>query len=99
MTYDEIRPMFEKHFNSIVAFLEKGKKELEEEASKGRLQESQAQVYHLDLEHAQKVLRMQDDEAEPAEITEVIKVVTTAKLMTEVVTAAAATTATTTVNT
>nr|GEY70523.1 hypothetical protein [Tanacetum cinerariifolium] len=34
LTYDEIRPIFEKHFNSIVAFLEKGEKELEEEASK-----------------------------------------------------------------
>nr|GEV94756.1 hypothetical protein [Tanacetum cinerariifolium] len=34
MTYYEMRPIFEKHFNSIVAFLEKGKKELEEEASK-----------------------------------------------------------------
>nr|GEW59118.1 hypothetical protein [Tanacetum cinerariifolium] len=30
MSYDEIRPIFEKHFNSIVAFLEKGEKELEE---------------------------------------------------------------------
>nr|GEV12911.1 hypothetical protein [Tanacetum cinerariifolium] len=56
---------------------------------KGRLEESQAQVYHLDLEHAQKVLSMQDDEAEPVELTEVIEVVTTAKLMIEVVTAAA----------
>nr|GEW53968.1 hypothetical protein [Tanacetum cinerariifolium] len=37
----------------------------------------------------------EDDEAEPAELTEVIKVVTTAKLMTEVVTNAAATTAAT----
>nr|GEU91347.1 hypothetical protein [Tanacetum cinerariifolium] len=34
MTYDEIRPIFEKHFNSIVAFLEKGEKKLQEEASK-----------------------------------------------------------------
>nr|GEX20216.1 hypothetical protein [Tanacetum cinerariifolium] len=34
MTYDEIRPIFEKHFNSFVAFLEKGEKELEEEESK-----------------------------------------------------------------
>nr|GFD57879.1 hypothetical protein [Tanacetum cinerariifolium] len=34
MSYDDIRPIFEKHFNSIMAFLEKGKKELEEEASK-----------------------------------------------------------------
>nr|GEW40899.1 hypothetical protein [Tanacetum cinerariifolium] len=56
-----------------------------------RLEESQAHVYHLDLEYAQKVLSMQDDEAEPAELKEVIKVVTTAKLMTEVVIAAATT--------
>nr|GEZ15953.1 hypothetical protein [Tanacetum cinerariifolium] len=41
--------------------------------------------------HADKVLSMQDDEPEPAELKEVIKVVTTAKLMTEVVTAAATT--------
>nr|GEU94562.1 hypothetical protein [Tanacetum cinerariifolium] len=56
----------------------------------GRLAESQAKVYHLDLEHAEKVLSMQDtDEAEPAEVEEVIEVVTAAKLMTEVVTTAA----------
>nr|GEW02541.1 hypothetical protein [Tanacetum cinerariifolium] len=36
----------------------------------GRLEESQAQVYHLDLEHAQKFLSMQDDEAEPAKLKE-----------------------------
>nr|GEV82076.1 hypothetical protein [Tanacetum cinerariifolium] len=34
MSYDDIRPIFEKHFNSIVSFLEKREKELEEEASK-----------------------------------------------------------------
>nr|GEX21059.1 hypothetical protein [Tanacetum cinerariifolium] len=34
MSYDDIRPIFEKHFNSIVAFLEKREEELEEEASK-----------------------------------------------------------------
>nr|GEU64842.1 hypothetical protein [Tanacetum cinerariifolium] len=34
MTYDEIRPIFEKHFNSIVDFLEKEEEELEEEESK-----------------------------------------------------------------
>nr|GEZ90758.1 hypothetical protein [Tanacetum cinerariifolium] len=60
---------------------------------KGRLDESQAKVYHLDLEHADKVLSMQEsDEAEPAEVEEVIKVVTVAKLMTEVVTTATTTT-------
>nr|GEU86096.1 hypothetical protein [Tanacetum cinerariifolium] len=34
MTYDEIRPIFEKHFNSIVAFLKKGEKEIAKEESK-----------------------------------------------------------------
>nr|GEW50947.1 hypothetical protein [Tanacetum cinerariifolium] len=57
----------------------------------GKLEESQAQVYHLDLEHAQKVLSIQDDEAEPVELKEVIEVVTTVKLMKEVVIAAATT--------
>nr|GEZ10168.1 reverse transcriptase domain-containing protein [Tanacetum cinerariifolium] len=51
----------------------------------GRLPDSQAQVYHLDLEHAQKVLSMQDtDEAEHAEVKEAIEVVTAAKLMIEI---------------
>nr|GEW03060.1 hypothetical protein [Tanacetum cinerariifolium] len=55
----------------------------------GRFPESQAQVYYLDLEHAQKVLSMQEtDEAEPVEVEEVLEVVTAAKLMTEVVTTA-----------
>nr|GFC87256.1 hypothetical protein [Tanacetum cinerariifolium] len=46
----------------------------------------------MDLEHAEKVLSMQDtDEAEPAKVGEVIEVVTSAKLMTEVVTTAATT--------
>nr|GEV30195.1 hypothetical protein [Tanacetum cinerariifolium] len=53
-----------------------------------RLEESQAKVYHIDLEHADKVLSMQDDEPEPVELKEVIEVVTTTKLMTEVVTSA-----------
>nr|GEV56823.1 putative reverse transcriptase, RNA-dependent DNA polymerase [Tanacetum cinerariifolium] len=57
-----------------------------------RLEESQAKVYHLDLEHADKVLSIQEtNEAEPAEVEKVIKVVTAAELMTEVVTTAATT--------
>nr|GEX98820.1 hypothetical protein [Tanacetum cinerariifolium] len=56
-----------------------------------RQTESQAYAYHIELEHANKVLSMQDDEPEPAELKEVVKVVTTAKLMTEVVIAADAT--------
>nr|GEX64778.1 hypothetical protein [Tanacetum cinerariifolium] len=57
----------------------------------GRLEESKAKVNHIDLEHADKVLSMQDDEPEPAELQKVIEVVTTVKLMTEVVTAATTT--------
>nr|GEZ57647.1 reverse transcriptase domain-containing protein [Tanacetum cinerariifolium] len=34
MTYNDIRPIFEKHYNSIKAFLEKGEEEIEEEGSK-----------------------------------------------------------------
>nr|GEU48695.1 hypothetical protein [Tanacetum cinerariifolium] len=57
----------------------------------GRQAESQAQIYQIDLEHADKVLSFQDDELEPAELQEVMKVATTAKLMTEVVTVGSAT--------
>nr|GEW72090.1 hypothetical protein [Tanacetum cinerariifolium] len=58
----------------------------------GRKEESQAQAYHIDLEHVDKVLSMHDDEPEPARVKEVIEVVTIAKLMTKVVTAATTTT-------
>nr|GEW65754.1 hypothetical protein [Tanacetum cinerariifolium] len=62
---------------------------VESSADTGRLPESQAHVYHLDLEHAQKVLSIQDtDEAEPAEVKKVLEVVTAVKMMTEVVTTA-----------
>nr|GEU81557.1 retrovirus-related Pol polyprotein from transposon TNT 1-94 [Tanacetum cinerariifolium] len=55
----------------------------------GRLEESQAKVYHLDLEHVENVLNMQENnEAKHAEVEEVIEVVTAAKLMTKVVTTA-----------
>nr|GFA18798.1 hypothetical protein [Tanacetum cinerariifolium] len=49
------------------------------------LAEKQAEIYHLDLDHSSKVLSMQEDDSE---VQEVVKVVTTAKLITEVVTAA-----------
>nr|GEZ65094.1 hypothetical protein [Tanacetum cinerariifolium] len=42
MTYNDIRPIFEKHFNSIVAFLEKREVELEEEASKALKRKSES---------------------------------------------------------
>nr|GEY81465.1 hypothetical protein [Tanacetum cinerariifolium] len=59
--------------------------EIEENADvQGRQAESQAQIYQTDLEHADKVLSMQDDELEPAKLKEVVEVVTNAKLMAEV---------------
>nr|GEX99375.1 hypothetical protein [Tanacetum cinerariifolium] len=42
MSYDEIRPIFEKHFNSIVGFLEKGEEKLEEEASRTHKRKSKS---------------------------------------------------------
>nr|GEV93945.1 hypothetical protein [Tanacetum cinerariifolium] len=45
----------------------------------------QAEIYHLDLDHSFKVLSMQEDDSE---VQEVVEVVTTAKLITDVVTAA-----------
>nr|GEV01061.1 putative ribonuclease H-like domain-containing protein [Tanacetum cinerariifolium] len=58
----------------------------------GRTTESQAQIYKIDLEHANKVLSMQDEEeSKPAELQEVVNVVTTAKTITEVVTTASTT--------
>nr|GEV47688.1 uncharacterized mitochondrial protein AtMg00810-like [Tanacetum cinerariifolium] len=65
--------------------------EIEESSDVQRRQaESQAQIYHIDLEHADKVLSMQDVDIEPAELQEVVEVVTISKLITEVVTAASA---------
>nr|GFD35372.1 hypothetical protein [Tanacetum cinerariifolium] len=45
----------------------------------------QAEIYNLDLDHSLKVLSMQKDDSE---VQEVVEVVTTAKLITEVVTTA-----------
>nr|GEV71131.1 putative ribonuclease H-like domain-containing protein [Tanacetum cinerariifolium] len=57
----------------------------------GRKAESQEEIYKIDLEHANKVLSMQEDKSEPAELQKVVDVVTTAKIITEVVTAASET--------
>nr|GEV21048.1 hypothetical protein [Tanacetum cinerariifolium] len=73
MSYDDIRPIFEKHFNSNVAFLEKSKKELEEEASRALKRKTEsfeqqvAKKQKLDEEveelkkHLQIVLNDEDD--------------------------------------
>nr|GEV68347.1 copia protein [Tanacetum cinerariifolium] len=56
-----------------------------------RQAESQAKFYKIDMDHANKVLSMQEDGTEPSKVQEVVDVVTTAKLITEVVTAASET--------
>nr|GEX83766.1 hypothetical protein [Tanacetum cinerariifolium] len=57
----------------------------------GRIAESEAKIYKIDMDHANKVLSMQEEESEPAELQEVVDIVTTAKIITEVVTAASTT--------
>nr|GEV35475.1 ulp1 protease family, C-terminal catalytic domain-containing protein [Tanacetum cinerariifolium] len=52
---------------------------------KGRHADKQAEIYNIDLDHSSKVLSMQEDDTE---VQEAVEIVTTAKLMTEVVTAA-----------
>nr|GEW20669.1 hypothetical protein [Tanacetum cinerariifolium] len=52
----------------------------------GRHADKQAKVYNIDLYHSSKVLSMQEDDTE---VQEAVEIVTTTKLMTEVVTAAA----------
>nr|GEZ06366.1 hypothetical protein [Tanacetum cinerariifolium] len=44
MSYDDIRPIFEKYFNSNVAFLEKTKEHLEEEESRALTRKTKSQV-------------------------------------------------------
>nr|GFB68160.1 hypothetical protein [Tanacetum cinerariifolium] len=51
----------------------------------GRQADIQEEIYNIDLDHSFKVLSMQED----TEVQDAVKVVTTAKLITEVVTAAA----------
>nr|GFB06531.1 hypothetical protein [Tanacetum cinerariifolium] len=57
----------------------------------GRQAEYQAKIYKIDMDHTNKVLSMQEDETKPSEVQEVVDVVTTAKLITKVVTAASET--------
>nr|GEW54860.1 hypothetical protein [Tanacetum cinerariifolium] len=51
----------------------------------GRHADKQAEIYNIDLDHSSKVLSMQEDDIE---VQEAVEIITTAKLMTEVVTAA-----------
>nr|GFA85797.1 hypothetical protein [Tanacetum cinerariifolium] len=52
----------------------------------GRQADKQEEIYKTDLDHSSKVLNMQEDDSE---VQDVVEVVTTAKLITEVVTAVA----------
>nr|GFB84946.1 hypothetical protein [Tanacetum cinerariifolium] len=54
-------------------------------AGDDQVQGRQAEIYKIDMDHASKVLSMQEDESE---VQEVMDVVTTAKLITKVLTAA-----------
>nr|GEX89147.1 retrovirus-related Pol polyprotein from transposon TNT 1-94 [Tanacetum cinerariifolium] len=49
----------------------------------GRQAKSQAEIYKINMDHANKVLRMQEDKTKPAKVQEVVDVVTTSKLITE----------------
>nr|GEY73747.1 uncharacterized mitochondrial protein AtMg00810-like [Tanacetum cinerariifolium] len=60
-------------------------KVFENEQVQGRQAESQAKIYKIDLNHASKVLSMQEDK--PAKVQEVVDVVTSAKLITKIVNA------------
>nr|GFA63626.1 hypothetical protein [Tanacetum cinerariifolium] len=52
----------------------------------GRHADKQAEIYNIDFDHSLKVLSMQEDDTE---VQEAVEIVTTANLMTEVVTATA----------
>nr|GFB41755.1 hypothetical protein [Tanacetum cinerariifolium]GFB41842.1 hypothetical protein [Tanacetum cinerariifolium] len=54
--------------------------------TEGRQAEKQAEIYNIDLDHSSKVLSMQEDDSK---VQDVVEVVTTAKLITDVVTVAA----------
>nr|GEZ81526.1 hypothetical protein [Tanacetum cinerariifolium] len=52
----------------------------------GRHADKQAKIYNIDLDHSSKVLSMQEDDTK---VQEAVEIITTAKLMTKVVTATA----------
>nr|GEV08475.1 hypothetical protein [Tanacetum cinerariifolium] len=66
---------------------ERKTKEAKNSAGDDQVKGRQAEIYQIDMDHPSKVLSMQDDEL--AKVEEVVEVVTTAKLITEVVAAAA----------
>nr|GEV13668.1 hypothetical protein [Tanacetum cinerariifolium] len=98
---EENRALKEKFFKNTQVDTAAPVENMEESFKQGRMiadidedvEEAQAKAYNMDLQHAEKVLSMQDiNEEEPAEVEEVLEVVKAAKLMTEVVTTAQPTT-------
>nr|GEU58136.1 hypothetical protein [Tanacetum cinerariifolium] len=67
---------------------EKEKDIANDDQAEGRHAEIQAEIYHIDMDHATKVLSMHEEEL--TEVQEVVEVVTTAKSITEGVTAVSA---------
>nr|GFA93018.1 hypothetical protein [Tanacetum cinerariifolium] len=71
--------------DDVVALMDdKEEEKKEEEVKDDQVQGRQAEIYKIDMDHASKVLSIQEDE--PTEVQEVVDVVTTVKLITEVVT-------------
>nr|GEV43718.1 hypothetical protein [Tanacetum cinerariifolium] len=64
---------------------EKKAEEVKDITGDAQVEGRQAEIYQIDMDHAAKVLSIQEDEPE---VEEVVEVVTTAKLITKVVTAA-----------
>nr|GFA70045.1 hypothetical protein [Tanacetum cinerariifolium] len=71
----------EREFNRVKDAM-KETEEVREYTADTQVEGRQADIYHIDMDHAAKVLSMQEDESE---VQEAVKVVTTAKLITEVV--------------
>nr|GEU33958.1 putative ribonuclease H-like domain-containing protein [Tanacetum cinerariifolium] len=94
--YGEGRIIDEMDKDDVIVLMEEKEEDKKDEETKvdesaqvqGRQAESQAKIYKNDMDHASKFLNIQEDE--PAEVQEVVDVVTTAKLIVEVVTVAAA---------
>nr|GEV34476.1 retrovirus-related Pol polyprotein from transposon TNT 1-94 [Tanacetum cinerariifolium] len=75
--------------DAVALMDDKEEENKEEKVKDDQVQGRQAEIYKIDMDHVSKVLSMQEEE--PAKVQEVVDVVTTDKLITEVVTAASET--------
>nr|GEY97379.1 hypothetical protein [Tanacetum cinerariifolium] len=90
------RMIVEMDKDDVVVLMDENKEDKKVEEAKvdnsaqdqGKQAKSQAKIYKIDIDHANKVLSIHDNENEPAEVQEVVDVVTNTKLIIEVVTAA-----------